>query len=510
MLRREVQQHRLRGHVIVPDVVVGGLEAPLLAARGDLESHHCGRIDFRLTRTMGTPVVRRGVPRRQVDEAEFGVDRRRRPDVRGAAGVGLALGRQLGDRVVADVPGPGDLAGPDVEGAHRAGRFLEFLVVHHPAAEDNLVAGHGGLRGGHVEVGLHRTEADLQVDDAVLAEAGAALAGGGVEREQTRVGGRGQDASGAERLGGRRFARLRNRRRRRFPVADAAAAVPEARLHLRVVAPPLLAGVGVDGDHHIGRRAEVEGVADLLRRVLVLRAAVGRLAGAEGPGDLQLADVAAGDLVERCEALAAGVAAVIAPVGVGARGQGAALGLHGRFRLALGEGRRDGRAQHAQRRDDGDRDRDQRLQPARRLGGRGQHGQYEEAQHRGRDQARDQRPEGQARFPHRPDDRDAEYGGVDEAGLGSSAGQQGAGAQHTRAGQQVVGRTLQVDQPGAAGGDHQAHERHEAAADRRPDAARQPAALHVRHLRILRARGVHTARWRRVEGQAGRRRPPAR
>src|SRR5207342_2322024 len=96
----------------------------------------------------------------------------------------------------------------------------------------------------------------------------------------------------------------------------------------------LLAGVGVQRDDHVGGGADVEGVADLQRGVLVLAAAVGLLAGVEGPGDLQLLHVVAVDLVDRGVARAAGIAAVVAPVGGAFGDRLGALGLHRAVGLA--------------------------------------------------------------------------------------------------------------------------------------------------------------------------------
>ena len=70
------------------------------------------------------------------------------------------------------------------------------------------------------------------------------------------------------------------------PVADAPTAIPEERLHLGIVAPLLLAGVGVQRDHDVGGRAHVDGVADLDKRVHMavenLRRVVGRVLADDG------------------------------------------------------------------------------------------------------------------------------------------------------------------------------------------------------------------------------------
>ncbi len=70
------------------------------------------------------------------------------------------------------------------------------------------------------------------------------------------------------------------------------------------------------------RGAGVDSVADLQRRVLVFSALGRDIAGAEGPGDLEVLYVVLGDLVDRCVAGAGGCAAIVAPVGIRSGGGG--------------------------------------------------------------------------------------------------------------------------------------------------------------------------------------------
>src|SRR5271166_2451148 len=88
-------------------------------------------------------------------------------------------------------------------------------------------------------------------------------------------------------------------------------------LDLRIVAPQLLPGPGVERHHGIERRAGDELVAGEDRRGLELRAlqhiggATLEVAGVVGPGRDQLVDVLRRDLVERGEAAAALIIAII-------------------------------------------------------------------------------------------------------------------------------------------------------------------------------------------------------
>jgi len=86
---------------------------------------------------------------------------------------------------------------------------------------------------------------------------------------------------------------------------------------LRVELPALGAGVGIQGEDFAIGGAGVDRVTDLQRGVLVFGAGPGTLrdiAGAEGPGDLQLVDVCLVDLVQRGKAIAGGGVAPVRPV----------------------------------------------------------------------------------------------------------------------------------------------------------------------------------------------------
>src|SRR5690606_34117695 len=82
---------------------------------------------------------------------------------------------------------------------------------------------------------------------------------------------------------------------------------------LRIEGPALGPGFGIQRDHLVLRRAKVEEVADLDRRVLVLVRSGGRRAGAIGPRDLQLIHVGRVDLVEWGIACAVSLAPVVLP-----------------------------------------------------------------------------------------------------------------------------------------------------------------------------------------------------
>ena len=100
-------------------------------------------------------------------------------------------------------------------------------------------------------------------------------------------------------------------------IGQAPAPLPDGAFGVDHRLPLLAPGVGVQSDDVVVRRADVQGVADLKRRVLVFRAiavADGDVAGAIGPGDLQLIDIVAVDLVQADKPAVRGVVPIGGPV----------------------------------------------------------------------------------------------------------------------------------------------------------------------------------------------------
>src|SRR5690606_4193460 len=81
-----------------------------------------------------------------------------------------------------------------------------------------------------------------------------------------------------------------------FIVTNAAAALPEGPAGLGVEFPDFLAAVAIERDDDIGRGAGINQIVDLQRRVLVKTDIAAT--GAIGPGDLEVPNVVAVDLVE--------------------------------------------------------------------------------------------------------------------------------------------------------------------------------------------------------------------
>ena len=454
---RDVIQGRLRGHVVIPDIVVDGLIRPAFAARGHVEGDDGRRVFFRQRRTLAAPEVGLLIARRQVHQAQCIIKSGRRPHVRRAARVGLSFRRQLGDGRIAQVPGPHQFPRIGAVGAHDARGFIGGAAVKDPAAEDDQVArdGRRGRVGVVRHVHFHLAQADGEVDGALVAETLAPLARLRVDLDQARIHGHLHDAFGA-RARHRRAGRLhavkteRLRHLRRLVVADAATAVPCLDVgRLRIEAPALLARVRVERDDLAGRRARIDGVADLQRRVLRFRRALGQLARAVSPRHLQLVDVGLVDLRVRREARAFRPICIVRPVGAavvdGRHGILPRLrgGLEHAVRLEHGS---EAGCQHDGKQG-GETARLARVfasrQPRMQQGG----GQADNEERR---QARHHGPESEADFPHGPQQGDQRQRANDAARQRLAAPIQHAGQDQAKPGQQVIPGTAKGDQFDAA------------------------------------------------------------
>ncbi|MNF75014.1 hypothetical protein D3C84_570650 [compost metagenome] len=307
---RHVVQQRLCRQVEVPQVVVRGLEVPAYLAGLHIDGDD-GRAPLvvELGALTGEE-VRGGVAGWQVNQTELGVVGHGRPDVRRTTGIGLAGRWAFGGVRVARIPCPYQFTAAHVVGTHHARRFAGGVVIGHAAADDHHAPCDQWGRGLLVVTGLHFAHVSGQVNGAFVAELFAGLAGVGVDGDQARIAGRQKQTF---RTGGW----LIVRRHRGFGVAQATATLPVGRGALRVELPALGAGVGIQGEDFAVGGAGVDRVTDLQRGVLVFGASTGALrdvAGAEGPGDLQLVDVALGDLVQRGKAVAGGGVAPVGPV----------------------------------------------------------------------------------------------------------------------------------------------------------------------------------------------------
>ena len=243
----DVDQHRLRGEVVVPEVVVHGLERPHDLAGGPAQGHD--RVGMRAgAGPKPSEEVRAGAGGGHEDEVAGGVDVEHRPGVGGAGPTRLA-----GQRA----PAPAHRTGARVEGAHDPAPGVGVPVVADRRSGDHEIAEHRRRRS-HLIVGRAVDVEPLgQPHGAAGAKAGAGASGDGVERQQPRVDGRGEDAARAGGIRvGCRIAPGRHAARRHF--AEAAAAVDAG-----VEAPLLGTGDRIEGDHLSVRRAEIETAVEM-------------------------------------------------------------------------------------------------------------------------------------------------------------------------------------------------------------------------------------------------------
>ena len=173
---RNRREERLRRDVVVPDVVVHGLEAPdELAGRSAQREH--GAAELVHLAVVAAPVVEHRVAGRDEHEAARLVDGEGRPGVRGAEGVALrarVLARPH-EAVRREVARPAQRAAAHVERADDAARRVLPLVVAHRRADDDEVSDDRRRRG-HLILTAPALLAGggVQVDGASAAEASAA------------------------------------------------------------------------------------------------------------------------------------------------------------------------------------------------------------------------------------------------------------------------------------------------------------------------------------------------
>ena len=293
----------------------------------------------------------------------------------------------------------------------------------------------------------------------VVAEVVARLPGLGIDGDDAHVGHRRDDPLRAR--GGHAF--------RRLVVRHAAAGKVDVAVHvglvrLGVVLPLDLAGLGVQRHHPAVRSAHVQGVVHLdrgdfeIELVALVRAQrdvfaeLLGVAGAGGPGQLQIGHVGWGDLVERAVTVAVGGTAVVVPVACGHRGIGHAAARLGHVVAAL----------HAVRAECGDQRHRQRQHHAaeHREGGQAAAGRAEVAAHPRRQQPqaeqerhelpRLQRPEVEAHFQQGPDHGAQQHQCIQpQRGLAAQDGQH-AGQQEGDADDEVITAAAQRGQLGAA------------------------------------------------------------
>nr|AGH10059.1 type III effector NopBD [Bradyrhizobium japonicum] len=285
-----------------------GLERPYEFTGLDAQRNH--RIGMLVVaRSFAAPKVRRRRGRGQEHEPARLVDRHRCPDI-GVAGLdAVALER---------LEGPARLTATRIECAHHAARRIDAAVVADRGADHDDAASDRRRRGDLEFAGPFQPHADLELDLATLTETGTGNAGPRIERNQADVVRAHEDARPASGIRGRVVI---------DPVRDTAADIAIGRTligrDLRIEAPFLRAGAGIERDHLVEGRAEDQAVLDEQRRCLEFGSphhfgrARNEIAGVIFEGANELADIVGRDLSQGREARAAGIAAPAFPGGAG-------------------------------------------------------------------------------------------------------------------------------------------------------------------------------------------------
>ncbi len=202
-VRREIEEHGLRGRVVVPQVVVHGAEVPAHETRVGVERDDRARVEVEAV-ALSAVVVGRRVARGHVDEAERGIGRERSPCVGRTAPVRVAgFARERGAARRHRIPRPHARTRARIPGAHDAAWRVGAAVVEHERARDHAIADHRRRRGHSVLTGFDVADALAQVHGAGGPEIRARGAGGRVERDQPRIERARVDARAAARVLGR-------------------------------------------------------------------------------------------------------------------------------------------------------------------------------------------------------------------------------------------------------------------------------------------------------------------
>ena len=300
----DARQRRLRRQVVVPDIMVHGLERPHQLTGFDAQRHH--RIGVVVVAgPLAAPEIRARRGCRQEHEPALIVHRHRRPDIGGAGGDFVVNQR---------VETPAQASAPRIEGAHGAERGIDPAIIRDGGTDHDDAAAHRRRRGDLEFARPFELPADLRPDLAIVAEIRARRARPGIERDDTGVVGAHEDPAAA----GCAFSRLLV-----APIGDAAADIAVggtlAGADFRIVAPLLRPAAGIERNHLVERGADDQAVLDEQRRRLEFRplhdlGRTGReIPGMEFPGPDELADIVGRDLGQRRKPHPAAIAAPMVP-----------------------------------------------------------------------------------------------------------------------------------------------------------------------------------------------------
>ena len=187
----EVKEQGRRGHVVVPEVVVNGLEGPHALTRFGAQSDDGIGIAI-VAGTFTAEVVGTRAAGGNKDEIADWISGDNGPGIGGAGTRSMTLpgseGR-IGWISRDGVPGPFELAGKNVEAAHFTAGLIGRAVIRDAGTNDDGVANNCGWRSLLVVSVAVRREAQAvtKIDHAIIAKVRARPAGGRVERDEMGI-----------------------------------------------------------------------------------------------------------------------------------------------------------------------------------------------------------------------------------------------------------------------------------------------------------------------------------
>ena len=313
-----LKQHRLRGHIVIPDIPVHRLKTPGHLPGAGRKRHHRTAVVIQAAAD-GVEEIRRGIAGGRKDQPARGVSRENGPHIRRARGKALRAGLlhplalALAPTGRHGIPRPAQRAAARIVGAHHAARRIHAQVVLHQRANHHHIANDQGRRGDIVFPGGRFPQALAQCNAARHAKICAGRAGFGVQGDQLRIFRADENALCANAAIAPRIP----------PPGDAPAhqrigAAQFARAQFGIEAPAQRAALGIQRHHMVEAGAKVERIvrddgARLKGGAALCAAAVRHIAVAENPGGPEPGHILRRNLRERRKREALLAAAVIGP-----------------------------------------------------------------------------------------------------------------------------------------------------------------------------------------------------
>ncbi|MNN55388.1 hypothetical protein D3C81_1702610 [compost metagenome] len=147
----DVIQRWLSGYVVIPQVMVSGLECPALFARPYIQGYDRGGVLVFCLGSLSAPEVRRGIACGEVNQAELLVVGRSDPYIWSATGISLPFRRKAVYERVTQIPSPDQLTCYRAEGTDHTGRFAHCNVVIDTTANDDEITRYQRRRGLRVD-----------------------------------------------------------------------------------------------------------------------------------------------------------------------------------------------------------------------------------------------------------------------------------------------------------------------------------------------------------------------